>query len=114
MRTVVVLVAIGLLLLCFQGDAKRFILEEVTEGKSGGVDSSPTDVKPVTGLTPTAVANDESNTSNKDNNKSKDETNESYGSFGNPSGSSAANQHAHYYTDDCQPGKYCPKKDGKN
>ncbi|GLT64120.1 hypothetical protein SLA2020_366310 [Shorea laevis] len=59
MKTVFVLVALGLLLLYFQGDAKRFILEEVTKGKSEEVDSSPTDVKPITGLAPTAIANDE-------------------------------------------------------
>ncbi|GLT72872.1 hypothetical protein SLA2020_447690 [Shorea laevis] len=113
MKTVFVLVAIGLLLLCFQGDAKRFLLEEVTKGKTRGVDSSPTDVKPITGSTPTAVANDKSNTSNKDNNNSEDdETNDSYGSYGNPFGSTTKDHHL--YTEDCRPGIRCPKKDGNN
>jgi hypothetical protein len=105
MKTVLALVAIGLLL-CFQGDAKRFLLEEVTKGKAG-VDSSPADVKPtvngspLTGSAPTVVAN-----AKNDNNSAEDDKNESYGNYGNPSGSSTETHRI--YPTDCQPGKKCP------
>lgn len=101
MKTVLALVAMGFLLLSFQGDAKRFLLEEGAKGKTE-VNSAPADVKPTAkgSPAPTVVAAN----ANKGN-SSQDDKNESYGSYGNPSGSSIETHHM--YTSDCQPGKSC-------
>jgi hypothetical protein len=100
MKTVLVLVAMGFLLLSFQGDAKRFLLEVVDKGKTE-INSAPTDVKPTAkgSPTPTVVPNANKGDS------SQDDQNESYGSYGNPSGSSIDTHHV--YISDCQPGKKC-------
>ena len=90
----------GLLLLCIQGDAKRFLLEEVTNGETdvkpnNQPKKSSSKGNPILGSVPTVDANNknkESNTSDEDNN-SADDKNESYKSYGNPSGSSTERHH---------------------
>nr|POF21263.1 hypothetical protein CFP56_27040 [Quercus suber] len=94
-KVLVVLGACGLLLLCIQGDAKRFLLEEVTNGATDvkpndQPEKSSTKGNPKLGSLPTVDANNknkESNTSDEDNYSEVDK-NESYKSYGNPSGSS--------------------------
>lgn len=65
---------------------------------------------PLTGSVPAVDANNDNNkpTSTSTNNKgtsSDDETNNSYGTYGNPSGSTTDTHHV--YTNACQPGKTC-------
>ena len=105
MKTIlVVLFAFGLLLICIQGDAKMFLLEEVTNGAadvkpSNQPEKSSTKGNPLSGLVQTVDSdnkNKDSNISNKDNN-SEDDKNESYGSYSNPSGSSTE-RHYNYIT----------------
>ncbi|KAL4636599.1 hypothetical protein ACB092_03G020400 [Castanea dentata] len=109
MKTIlVVLFSCGLLLICIQGDPKRFLLEELTNGATdlkptNQPEKSSTKGNPLLGSVPTVDANNknrDSNISNKDNN-SEDDKNESYGSHGNPSGSSTE-RHYNYITA-CQP-----------
>ena len=106
----------GLLLLCIQGDAKRFLLEEVTNGETdvkpnNQPKKSSSKGNPILGLVPTVDANNknkESNTSDEDNN-SEDDKNESYKSYGNPSGSSTERHHLYITT--CLPTRPdCEKK----
>ncbi|KAE8010353.1 hypothetical protein FH972_006728 [Carpinus fangiana] len=103
MKTVLVLVAMGFLLLSFQGDAKRFLLEEVDKRKTE-INSAPTDVKPTAKGSPSPTVVPNANKGLKGD-SSQDDQNESYGSYGNPSGSTIDTHHV--YTSDCQPGKKC-------
>ena len=78
----------GLLLLCIQGDAKRFLLEEVTNGETdvkpnNQPEKSSSKANPILGSVPTVYANNknkESNTSDEDN-QSEDDKNESGGVY---------------------------------
>ena len=98
----------GLLLLCIQGDAKRFLLEEVTNGETdvkpnNQPEKSSSKANPILGSVPTVYANnknEESNTSDEDNH-SEDDKNESYESNGNPSGS--LTERHHLYITTCLP-----------
>nr|POE66800.1 hypothetical protein CFP56_70738 [Quercus suber] len=107
MKTILVFVC-GLLLICIQGDAKRFLLEEVTNGATNvkptnQPEKSSTKGNLLSESVPTVDANNknkDSNISSEDNN-SEDEKNESYGSYGNPLGSSTE-RHYNYITA-CQP-----------
>jgi hypothetical protein len=100
MKTVlVVLFAFGLVLLCVQSDAKRFLLEEVTNSATdvkpnNQPEKSSTNGNPISGSVPTVVGN---------NANSEDDKNENYGNYGNPSGSSTETHHV--YVSDCQPTK---------
>ena len=117
MKTVlVVLGACGFLLLCIQGDAKRFLLEEVTNGATdvkpnNQPEKSSTKGNPKLSSVPTVDANNKnkgSNSSDEDND-SEDDKNESYKSYGNPSGSST--ERHHLYITECPPTKPdCEKK----
>ena len=103
-----VLFFLGLVLLHCQVDARRFLLEDKTE-KTGNnqvaSDAKPddepsksgTDEKPVTASGPTVDAKSDSKTS------SNEEKNNSYGTYGNPSGSSTETHH--YYISDRPPAK---------
>nr|POE57266.1 hypothetical protein CFP56_01915 [Quercus suber] len=106
----------GLLLLCIQGDAKRFLLEEVMNGETdvkpnNQLEKLSSKGNPISGLVPTIYAsnkNKESNTSDKDNH-SEDDKNESYKSNGNPSESSTKRHYLYITT--CPPtSPYCEKK----
>ncbi|XWS58087.1 hypothetical protein CRYUN_Cryun08bG0004800 [Craigia yunnanensis] len=110
MKTVLlVLFFLGLVLLHCQVDARRFLLEDKTEktgnnqvasdarpddepGKSG------TDEKPVTASGPTVDAKNDGKTSS-----NEEQKNNSYGTYGNPSGSSIETHH--YYISDRPPAK---------
>ena len=80
----------GLLLLCIQGDAKRFLLEEVTNGETDvkpnkQPEKSSSKGNPILGSMLTVYANNknkESITSDEDNHN-EDDKNESYKSNGN-------------------------------
>ncbi|KAL0000577.1 hypothetical protein SO802_014358 [Lithocarpus litseifolius] len=106
----------GLLLLYVQGDAKRFSLEEVTNGETdlkpnNQHEKSSSKGNPVLGSVPTAYANNknkESNTFDEDDH-SEDDKNESYKSNGNPSGSLIERHHLYITT--CPPTRPdCEKK----
>uniref|UniRef100_A0A2N9EPL1 Uncharacterized protein n=1 Tax=Fagus sylvatica TaxID=28930 RepID=A0A2N9EPL1_FAGSY len=92
MKTVLVdLFAFGLVLLCVQSDAKRFLLEEVTNGATdvkpnNQPEKSSTNGNPISGSVPTVVGN---------NANSEDDKNENYGNYGNPSGSSTETHHVY-------------------
>lgn len=103
MKTVrVVLIATGFLLLCaLQGDAKRFILEDVTRGEEAGVainngsNSATGNSEPPTVVEANSIDNKSINDSKQDNSNSMDEKNDSYH---NASGSSTESHHI-YVTD---------------
>ncbi|KAJ6775574.1 hypothetical protein OIU79_018695 [Salix purpurea] len=127
MRTTAVILVLGLTFLNLQVDAKRHVFKEITAEKT---DKQPlsnvqqgddgTDIKPntqgkastysntVTGSVPAVdTKNDNATSSPTSNNNGSpdDETNSSYGNYGNPSGSSTETHHS--FTNDCQPKKGC-------
>ncbi|KAK6274558.1 hypothetical protein QQP08_010964 [Theobroma cacao] len=95
-RILLILFFLGRLLLHCQAYARRFLLGVKIEktGNQVASDDEPgksgTDEKPVTALGPTVDAKSDNGTSSKSNtrNRNEDESNNSYGTSGNPSGSS--------------------------
>ncbi|XVE63134.1 hypothetical protein DITRI_Ditri06bG0175600 [Diplodiscus trichospermus] len=110
MKTVLlVLFFLGLVFLHCQADARRFLLEDKIEktGNQVASDAKPndepgksagTDEKPVTASGPTGDAESDSK-----NSSNEEEKNNSYGTYGNPSGSSTKTHH--YYISDHPPAK---------
>ncbi|XP_021300084.1 uncharacterized protein LOC110428549 [Herrania umbratica] len=95
-RVLLILFFLGWLLLHCQANGRRFLLGVKIEktGNQVASDDEPgksgTDEKPVTALVPTIDTKSDNGTSSKSNtrNSNKDESNNGYGTFGNPSGSS--------------------------
>ncbi|XVF31475.1 hypothetical protein REPUB_Repub16aG0149300 [Reevesia pubescens] len=107
-KVLLVLFFLGLVLLHCQTDARRFLLEVKTDktGNQVASDAKPddiepgksgTDEKPVSASGSTVDAKSDGKTS------SNDDENNSYGSYGNPSGSTTDNHH--YYISDHPPTK---------
>ncbi|KAK2640355.1 hypothetical protein Ddye_028150 [Dipteronia dyeriana] len=89
-----------------QAYARRFMLgvkTEKTDAKPNNQSgNSGTCHNPKTSTEPSTVVADDDNVTNSTGNSS-DDVNSSYGSYGNPSGSSTETHHT--YTNDCQPNK---------
>ncbi|XVF57594.1 hypothetical protein PTKIN_Ptkin06aG0217800 [Pterospermum kingtungense] len=105
MKTVLlVLFFLGLVLLHCQADAKRFLLDDKTK-KTGREVASDSDAKPDDQPSKSGAAEKPVVASGPASNGSNDqeERNNSYGAYGNPSGSSTDTHH--YYTSDHPPAK---------
>ncbi|XP_022720145.1 uncharacterized protein LOC111277963 [Durio zibethinus] len=110
-----VLFLLGLVLLHCEANARRFLLEvnTVKAGNQVASDAKPddepsklgTDVKPVTASGPLVDAKSDNKTSSNSStvNSNEDDKNDSYGTYGNPSGSSTKIHH--YYIGDHPPAK---------
>lgn len=129
MKSTVVIFVPGLTFLHLQVDAKRLVLKETNAEKTdnqhlsnvqqgdAGTDIKPNNQQgkastygyPVTGSVPAVETKNDNATSSpstsNNNGSPDDETNSSYGNYGNPSGSSTETHHA--FTNDCQPKKGC-------
>ncbi|TXG65443.1 hypothetical protein EZV62_006718 [Acer yangbiense] len=96
MKKVLAILFVLVILVSLQLDqayARRFMLGAKTE---------KTNANPKTSPEPSTVVADNDNVTNSTG-SSTDDVNSSYGSYGNPSGSSTETHHM--YTNDCQPNK---------
>ncbi|XP_057493871.1 uncharacterized protein LOC130779289 [Actinidia eriantha] len=116
MKTLIILVLIGSAMLCLQVSGRRLILEEIKKEKANnpnninGVteigpknkpEKSSTYGSPKGGSVPAVEAGKENEVTNDPNSSRDDERNDSYGSYGNPAGSSTDTHHG--YPDDRRP-----------